>query len=105
MGAAEELARRNEEKGQAVGAAVDGAGVTRAWPLFAAVPNRFASQVAGAAEGDDTSSCASTDWPFELDGGPGGSDMAGALRRGIDRLADNESGSDEESSDPVFTLV
>ena len=105
MGAAEELARRNEEKGQAVGAAVDGAGVTWAWPLFAAVPNRFASQVAGAAEEDDTSSCAPTGWPFELDGGPGGSDIAGALRRGIDRLADNESGSDEESSDPVFTLV
>ena len=60
--------------------------------------------VAGAAEGDDTSSGASTDWPFELDGGPGGSDIAGALRREIGRLADNESGSDEESSDPVSTV-
>jgi hypothetical protein len=46
LGAAEELARRNEEKGQAVRAAAEAAGVTCAWPLFATVPNRFASQVA-----------------------------------------------------------
>ena len=50
-------------------------------------------------------SCSATDWPVELDGGPGGSDAAGALRRCIDRLAGSESGSDAESSDWVSTLI
>ena len=55
----------------------EGAGANTASPLFAAVPNRFASQVAGAAERAGSSACSITDcWSFELDGGPGGSDVA-----------------------------
>eukprot|EP00964_Phaeocystis_antarctica_P095283 scaffold61786_cov54-Phaeocystis_antarctica.AAC.3 len=50
-------------------------------------------------------SCSATDWPAELDGGPGGSDDAGALRRDMDRLVGIESGSDTESSDWVSTLI
>ena len=75
MGAAEELARRNEENGQAVGAAAEGAGLTWAWPLFAAAPNRFACQVAGAAERAGSSACSTTDWSLELDG----ADPVGAM--------------------------
>ena len=55
---------------------VEGAGANTASPLFAAVPNRFACQVAGAAQRAGSSSCSITDcWSFELDGGPGGSDV------------------------------
>ena len=52
----------------------EGAGAIGATPLFAA-PDLFAS-------------CSATDWPVELDGGPGGIDAA------VDRLAGSESGSD-----------
>ena len=52
----------------------EGAGAIGATPLFAA-PDLFAS-------------CSATDWPVELDGGPGGSDAA------VDRLAGSESVSD-----------
>ena len=45
-------------------------------PLFAAAPNQFACQVAGAAEWAGSSACSTTDWSLELDGGPGGSDDA-----------------------------
>ena len=45
---------------------------------------------------DLVTSCSATDWPAELDGGPGGSDAVGALARDINRLACSESGSDAE---------
>ena len=63
----------------------EGAGAVGATPLFAA-PDLFAS-------------CSATDWPVELDGGPGGSDAV------VDRLAGSESGSDAESSDSVGILI
>ena len=48
-------------------------------------------------------SCSATDWPVELDGGPGGSDANGTLERylfmDLDRLAGIESGIDTEPSD------
>ena len=110
LGGAEKLARRSKENVPTVGAAAEGAGaigaaVEGASPLFPAAPNRFASQVAGTAQRAGTSSCSTTDWPVELDGGPGGSDVAGALRRCMDRLAGSESGSDAELSDWVTTLI
>eukprot|EP00964_Phaeocystis_antarctica_P107853 scaffold72520_cov43-Phaeocystis_antarctica.AAC.2 len=43
------------------------------------------------AEPDLVTSCSAADWPVELEGGPGGSDAAGALRRDIDRLAGSPS--------------
>jgi len=71
------LARRSKEKSPPVGAAVAGAGAIGSSPLFAAAPNRFACQVlARAAERAGSSSCSTTDWSLELDGGPGGSDVA-----------------------------
>ena len=54
---------------------------------------------------DLVTSSSATDWPVELDGGPGGSDAAGALRRCKDRLAGSDSGSDAESSRWVCTLI
>ena len=48
---------------------------------------------------DLVTSCSATDWPVELDGGPGGSDAV------VDRLAGSESGSDAESSDSVGILI
>ena len=73
----------------------------------------------GAAKGADTvgatplsaapdltvTSCSATDWPAELDGGPGGSDAVGAFARDMDRLVGSESGSDTEPSDWVCTLT
>ena len=77
---AEKLARRSKENTPPVGANVKGVGavgVVGSSPLCAAAPNRFASQVAGAAERAGSSSCPTTDCSsFELDGGPGGSDVA-----------------------------
>jgi len=78
LGGAEKLlACRSKENGPKVRAAVEaGAGAITASPLFGSVPNRFASQVAGAAERAGSSSCPTTDcWSLELDGGPGGSDV------------------------------
>ena len=99
LGGAEKLACRSKENRPTIGAAVEGAGAIGASPLFAAAPNRFASQVAGVAERAGSSSCSTTDcWSFELDGGPGGRDVAWGLRR-VDRLEGKESGSDAESSD------
>eukprot|EP00964_Phaeocystis_antarctica_P147942 scaffold114673_cov51-Phaeocystis_antarctica.AAC.1 len=40
---------------------------------------------------DLVTSCSATDWPVELDGGPGGSDAAGALRRDVNRLVGSPS--------------
>ena len=57
---------------------------------------------------DLLTSCSATDCPLQLDGGLGGSDAAGALRRDIDlsdRLAGSESGSEAESSEWVSTLI
>eukprot|EP00964_Phaeocystis_antarctica_P157125 scaffold127174_cov57-Phaeocystis_antarctica.AAC.2 len=82
---ANKLARRSEGDGPTVGAA-KGSGAIGTTPLSTL---------------DRVTSCSATDWPVELDGGPGGSDAAGALRRCIDRLAGSESGSDAESSDWV----
>ena len=48
---------------------------------------------------DLVNSCSATDWPAELDGGPGGSDAVGAFARDMDRLAGSESGSVTEPSD------
>ena len=75
-------------------------------PLFAAAQNQFACQVlAGAAERAGSSSCSTTDsWSLELDGGPGGSDVAWALRRYVDRLEGSEPGNYAESSDWTCTL-
>ena len=87
-----------------MGAAVEGSCAIGASPL-AAAPNRSANQVAGAAQRAGTFSCSTTDWPLELDGGPGGSDVADPLRRYVDRLDGSESGSDVESSDWVCTLI
>ena len=53
---------------------------------------------------DLVTSCSATDWPVELDGGPGGSDAAGALARLTD-LGGSESGSDAEPSDWVCTPI
>ena len=79
LGGAEKFARRSKENGPTVGAATVEELVTLgSSPLFAAAPNQFACQVlAGAAEGAGSSSwCSTTDWSLELDGGPGGSDVA-----------------------------
>ena len=54
---------------------------------------------------DLLTSCSATDCPLQLDGGPGGSDAAGALRKDIDRLTGSESGSEAESSEWVSTLI
>eukprot|EP00964_Phaeocystis_antarctica_P161591 scaffold133456_cov106-Phaeocystis_antarctica.AAC.1 len=89
-GGAERLARRSKENGSTVGAAVEGSCANGASPL-AAAPNRFANQVAGAAQRAGTFSCSTTDWPLELDGGPGGSDVADPLRRYVDRLDGSQS--------------
>eukprot|EP00964_Phaeocystis_antarctica_P009767 scaffold5316_cov67-Phaeocystis_antarctica.AAC.1 len=48
-GGAERLGSRSKENGPTVGAAVEGSGAIGASPL-AAAPNRFANQVAGAAQ-------------------------------------------------------
>ena len=71
--------------------AAKGAGAVGATPLSAAP--------------DLVTSCSATDWPAELDGGPGGSDAVGALARDMDRLAGSESCSDVESSDWVCTVI
>ena len=92
LGGAEELTRRSDENGQTVGVAAEGIGAIGASSLFDA-PDLIVI------------SCSATDWPAALDGGPGGSDAAGAFRRCIDRLAGSESGSDTESSDRVSTLI
>ena len=77
LGGAEKLACRSKENSPTDRATVEGAGAIGASPLFAAEPNQFASQVAGAAERASSSSCSTTDcWSLELDGGPGGSDVA-----------------------------
>ena len=52
---------------------------------------------------DLVTSCSATDWPVELDGGPGGSDATT-----VDRLPGTESRSDAvnaESSELVCTLI
>ena len=57
---------------------------------------------------DVVASSSATDWPVELllDGGPGGSDAAGALARDMDRrLAGSGSGSDTEPSLSVCACV
>ena len=69
--------------------AAKGAGAVGATPLSAAL--------------DLITSCSATDWPVELDGGPGGSDAVGALASDMDRLAGSESGSDTEPSVSVGT--
>ena len=77
LGGAEKLARRSKENSPTDGATVEGACAIGASPLCAAAPNRFVCQVAGVAERASTSSCSTTDcWSLELDGGPGGSDVA-----------------------------
>eukprot|EP00964_Phaeocystis_antarctica_P042533 scaffold24385_cov50-Phaeocystis_antarctica.AAC.1 len=76
-------AKGSEGDGPTVGAA-KGEGAAGATPLSAAP--------------DLVTSSSATDWPVELDGGPGGSDAAGALRRCKDCLAGSDSGSDAESS-------
>ena len=78
LGGAEKLACCSKDNGPTDGATVKGAVVIGSSPLFAAAPNQFACQVlAGAAEGAGSSSwCSTTDWSLELDGGPGGSDVA-----------------------------
>ena len=53
---------------------------------------------------DLVNSCSATDWPAELDGGPGGSDAVGAFARDMDRLAGSESGNNAKPSDWVCTL-
>ena len=76
-GGAEKLACRSKENSPAGGAAVKGVGAVGSSPLFAAAPIRFTCQVAGAAKRAGSSSCSTTDCSsFELDGGPGGSDVA-----------------------------
>ena len=75
-GAAEKLACRSKENSPTVGATVAGVGAIGSSPLFAAAPSRFACQVAEAAERACSSACSTTDWSLELDGGPGGSDVA-----------------------------
>ena len=76
LGGAEKLARRSKENSATLGATVEGAGANRSSPPFAAAPNRLACQVAGAAERAGSSACPTTDCSLELDGGPGGSDIA-----------------------------
>ena len=77
LGGAKKLACRSKENSPTDRATVEGAGAIGASPLFATEPNQFASQVAGAAERASSSSCSTTDcWSLELDGGPGGSDVA-----------------------------
>ena len=86
------MARRSEETGPTVGAAAEGVGAIGAvLPLFAVAPNRFASQwrfhpaqVAGTAKGVGITSCSASEWPAELDGGPGGSDAPVDFREGSD---------------------
>eukprot|EP00964_Phaeocystis_antarctica_P076597 scaffold47370_cov60-Phaeocystis_antarctica.AAC.4 len=80
-----------EGDGPTVGAA-KGAGAVGATPLSAA-PDLTVT------------SCSATDWPAELDGGPGGSDAVGTFARDMDRLAGSESGSDTEPSDWVCTVI
>ena len=107
-----------------------GAGAVGATPLFAAAPNRFATQrsfhsaqvagtaqvvgttheVAGTAMGAGTFSCSATQVPLaslsplrlllELDGGPGGSDPST-----IDAAIDLQEGSEAESSARVCTRI
>ena len=105
LGGAEKLACSGKENSPTVGATVEGAGAIGSSPLFAAAPNQFACQVAGAAERADSSSCPTTDSSLELDGGPGGSDIARGFRRDVDRLERKESSSDAESSDWTCTLT
>ena len=77
LGGAEKLACRSKENSPRVGATIEGAGAIGSSPLFAPAPNRFAGRVVGAAERADSSSCSTTEcWSLELDGGPGGSDVA-----------------------------
>jgi len=74
LGGAEKLTCRRKENGPTVGARAVAIGSS---PLFAAAQNQFKCQVlAGAAERAGSSSCSTTDWSLELDGGPGGSDVA-----------------------------
>ena len=77
-GAAEKLACRSKGNSPAVRAAVEGVGAIGSSPLFAAAPIRFTCLVAGAAKRAGSSSCCPTTdcSSFELDGGPGGSDVA-----------------------------
>ena len=81
--------RRTRAVGRGIICSPEGAGAVGATPLSAAP--------------DLVTSCSATDWPVELDGGPGGSDAV------VDRLSGIESGSDAESSELlcctlVFTL-
>ena len=71
LGGAEKLACRSQGNSP-----IEGAGAIGSSPLFAPAPNRFAGRVVGAAERAGSSSCSTTDWSLELDGGPGGSDVA-----------------------------
>ena len=77
-GAAEKLACRSKENSPTGDATFEGAGAVGSSPLFVAAPIRFTCQVAGAAERAGSSSCCPTTdcSSFELDGGPGGSDVA-----------------------------
>ena len=63
------MGRRSEGSGQ-VGAAKE----VDATPLFAAL-DPHPAKVAGIAQGVGITSCSAIDWPAELDGGPGGSDI------------------------------
>ena len=72
LGGAEKLVRRRKENGPTVGATK--AVAIGFSPLFAAAPNQLACRVL--AERAASSSCSTIDWSFELDGGPGGSDVA-----------------------------
>ena len=74
LGGAGKLARRRKENSPTVFATVTVA--IGSSPLFAAAPNQVACQVLMAAESAGSSSCSTTDWSLELDGGPGGSDVA-----------------------------
>ena len=74
LGGAGKLARCRKENSPTVFATVTVA--IGSSPPFAAAPNQFACQVPMAAERAGSSSCSTTDWSLELDGGPGGSDVA-----------------------------
>ena len=78
LGGAEKLACRSKENSATVGVTIEGAGAIGSSPLFAAAPIRFTCLVAGAAKRAGSSSCCPTTdcSSFELDGGPGGSDVA-----------------------------
>ena len=85
---AEKLARHSKENTPTVVDTVEGVGAVGSSPLFAAAPNRFPCQVpAGAAARAGSSSCSTTDWSLELDGGPGGSDVARRLHGGFGAFA------------------